>query len=43
MNTQKTTQKITQKITQKFTLQCKNLCNLHKLWRFQCNIYVLNM
>ena len=29
----------TQKFTQKNTLQCKNLCNLDKLWRFQCNMF----
>ena len=29
---------LSQKITPECTLQCKILCTLHHLWRFQCNI-----
>ena len=36
----KITQNFTQKFPQKTTLQCNNLCILHKLWRFQCNIFL---
>ena len=38
--TQKFTRKVTQKFPQKITLQCKNLCKLHNLWRFQSDIFL---
>ena len=41
IKSKKFTQKFTQKVTQKITLQYENLCNLNKLWRFQCKNFIM--